>query len=87
MQLEGGKSILKLYNWSMYQLLIGAFPEYNWLPWRYMSSKDYWDEVGYAKGFLDAVATQLDIKNVSDWKKIKIEVRSIFRGVSEVKSK
>jgi hypothetical protein len=71
----GGACLIELYNNSPSQLLSKVFPDYNWLPWRFGTCpRNFWDDAKNQRNFMDWAATQLNIKEMSDWYKITAKV-------------
>lgn len=72
---SGGLGLIRLYKHSIHSLLSAVYPEHNWLPWKFRKGNaGYWDDIQRQKTFLDWAATQLNVKNVNDWLKIKKKV-------------
>jgi hypothetical protein len=66
------------YNNSMFQLLSSVYPDVNWLPWKFeRGPKNMWNDLSVQRQFLDSVAKQLNIKEMSDWYKISVQVKAI----------
>jgi hypothetical protein len=65
----------KAFDRSLYKLLTAAYPEFPWLPWKFSRPLDYWQDIEKAQLFIESIATKLNIKNISDWKNIKTEVK------------
>ena len=64
---------------SLQQLLATAYPEYEWLPWKFSEKpKHLWQDEGNKRKFIEWIATQLNIKDESDWYKVSTKVYSIF---------
>jgi hypothetical protein len=50
-------------------------PDFNWLPWKFgRIPTNYWSTLENQRQFLDSVAKQLGIKEMSDWYKVSAEV-------------
>lgn len=74
-RIESGTRLLRGYNGSMFRLLSGVYTEYPWLPFEFPAPKmQYWLDPSNWKLFLNAVGKQLNVKELSDWYKIKAEV-------------
>ena len=65
----GGLSLLmKKYKGDKSTLLSTVYPEYNWLPWRFLHTpKTFWDNKDNQKKFLEWAKEQLGIKEFEDW--------------------
>jgi hypothetical protein len=59
----------------MTQLLHGVYPEYDWLPWKFINSpKNMWKDEKTVNKLIDWSGKQLGIKNLSDWNNVSIKV-------------
>jgi hypothetical protein len=70
----GGGHLINLYDSSPHKLLSGLFPEYDWLPWR-LSPLNFWNDKKNQRKFMDWVAKELSITDMSDWFKVTNKVR------------
>ena len=71
----GGISLLDKYSGSLLLLLNHAYPNYEWLPWKFdKCPQNYWDDLKNQRKFMDWAATQLNIKEMEDWYKISLQV-------------
>jgi hypothetical protein len=60
-------------------MLSTVYPEYDWLPWKFVKCPhDYWDDLKNQRKFMDWVATQLNIKEMSDWYNVASQVSRII---------
>jgi hypothetical protein len=69
----GGGGLLKgpKYNGSPSLLISTAFPEHEWLPWKFdQVPKRFWDDSKNQRKFLDWVAKELNVKDHNDWYKV-----------------
>jgi hypothetical protein len=83
----GANSILTNFDNSPFHCLSSVYPDYNWLPWKFTQvPKNYWENVNNQKKFIDWAATQLNIKEMSDWYKVTRKVSHIC-GTSSVTNK
>jgi hypothetical protein len=65
--LKGGKSLLLKHN-TILSILSIAYPENEWLPWKFASCpKGFWDDTKNHRKFTDWAARQLNFKRASDW--------------------
>jgi hypothetical protein len=56
-------------------MLSTLYPDYNWLPWKFSKVPfNYWQDLKNHRKFLDWAATQLNVKEMSDWYKISQKV-------------
>lgn len=67
-----GYAILKAFGNSVSKMLMTAFPEINWVIWKFKSlPKSTWSELKknkeMQKSFVNFVAQELNIKNTDDW--------------------
>ncbi len=65
-------------NKSLPQLLTLVYPEYEWLPWRFQHPvpTGFWKDEGNQIKFVEWAGTQFQIKEMSDWYKITINVKN-----------
>jgi hypothetical protein len=72
----GGNTLLRThYNGSPSLLLSEVYPEYEWLPWKFvMCPFNFWDDPKNQRKFMEWAAKQLNIQNMSDWYKISNKV-------------
>ncbi len=74
----GGVTLLHKYSDSPYAMLSQNFPEYEWLPWKFIHSpNNFWSVMKNQKLFLNWASTQLNIKEMEDWYKITADVIKI----------
>ncbi len=64
---------------SYFDVLNEAYPEYEWLPWKFntFSSKTLIINSNKRQKYMEWIANQFNIKEMNDWYKIKAEVNSI----------
>ena len=73
--------MLKIKSGSLYQILSDVYPEYEWLPWRFIRTpKQFWDDPKNQRTFLEWAGKQLKIKEMSDWYKVITHVTASFLG-------
>ena len=71
----GGDSILRHNNFSPFQLLSTAYPDYNWLPWKFQKTpQKFWDNLKNQRNFMEWAGNELKIKEITDWYKITAKV-------------
>jgi hypothetical protein len=59
----------------MFTMLSTVYPEYKWLPWKFVKTKNnFTKEQSNHKELVDDLGKQLNIKELSDWYKITNEV-------------
>jgi hypothetical protein len=64
----GGASLLIEYNGSPSQLLNEVYPEYDWLPWKFVNTPNHiWTSEKTAQKFLEWAGTKLGVKEYKDW--------------------
>eukprot|EP01122_Echinamoeba_exundans_P014237 TRINITY_DN6400_c0_g1_i1.p1 TRINITY_DN6400_c0_g1~~TRINITY_DN6400_c0_g1_i1.p1 ORF type:complete len:587 (+),score=60.56 TRINITY_DN6400_c0_g1_i1:68-1762(+) len=62
------KSALRYYSGSMSDALQAAYPEHEWLPWRFSRTRaGYWDSQDAQKRFFEWAASQLGVSSLDDW--------------------
>ena len=58
-------------------LLSAAFPEYEWLPWKFNKCpRNFWDDLKNQRKFMDWAGKELGIKDMSDWYKVMQKVEN-----------
>jgi hypothetical protein len=63
-----GRTLLHLYNHSVYKILSSLFGEYRWKAWLFDSVPNgYWQNPIHQKEYLDWFALQMNIKTPEDW--------------------
>jgi hypothetical protein len=69
----GAGGILKKY--TLLQLLSHAYPEHEWLPWKFSQTpKNYWEDVNNQRKFMEWASKELNIKDMTDWYKVAVRV-------------
>jgi hypothetical protein len=66
-------------------MLAEVYTEYEWLPWKFhIIPKWFWDDANNLRKFLEWAGKELKIKDPSDWKHVKREVKntSLFLAYS-----
>ena len=77
---NGGNSILKQYG-SPYNVLKVAYPEYEWLEWRFQCvSTGFWDLEENHRRFFDWLGKQLGFHSVNDWNRLTREDVTMWKG-------
>jgi hypothetical protein len=70
----GGSSLFK-NNASLSLLLSEMYPDYEWLPWKFASRPhNFWDDMKNQRKFLDWIAKEQNVKDMSDWYDITFKV-------------
>jgi hypothetical protein len=70
----GGLALLNHHSRSIAKLLPYCYPEYNWEPWRFETAINIWTDLENQKKFLEMLVKELNIKDMSDWYKVKTKV-------------
>ena len=56
-------------------LLNNVYPEYNWLPWRFMgTANNFWDSPQNKRNYMDWLFNHLNFTHLDDWYTISKEV-------------
>ena len=56
---------------SYIDVLLEAYPEYDWLPWKFEKlPKYYWNNINNVRKFMDWAGKELNVKEMSDWYKV-----------------
>ena len=70
-----GDRFEKEFNASPTQLLSHAYPEHEWLPWKFEKCPNgFWNDVDNQRAFLTWAAKQLNVKDISDWYNVTYKV-------------
>lgn len=66
---HGGKGLIQYcYKDSPYQTLKTAYPEHEWIPWKFKTfNPHYWKDTKNHKKYLDWLGKQLKITHWNDW--------------------
>jgi len=68
----GGEILLKKYENSTSKLLMGVFPHFDWIHWRFSGlPKGYWDEKSNQKEYIDWLGRKLGFQKTEDWYRVK----------------
>jgi hypothetical protein len=66
---------LSIYKNSVSSLVPNVFPELNLFPWKFVhDTEKVWKDPANKRKFLEWAGSQLEIKDVNDWYRVKIEV-------------
>ena len=69
-----GTYLLQTRN-SYVDLLMEVYPEYNWLPWKFVQCpKNYWNDIENVRKYMNWAAIQLNVKDMSDWYNVSSQV-------------
>ena len=69
-----GLSLIKYYG-STTKAITSFYPDYNWLPWKFMQiPKGFWHDEKNIQNYMNWLSQQLNIKTIEDWYKITNEV-------------
>jgi hypothetical protein len=70
-----GARLVSKYNGSMYKLMSSVYPEYEWLPWRFVKSPhNFFVDNKNKRDFLDWAGKKLGIKELDDWYNVSLKV-------------
>ena len=60
----------------IHKLVTDAYPEYEWLPWRFNKCPfSYWNDLKNQRKFMDWAGKQLGIKDMNDWYNVNYKVK------------
>ena len=72
---RGAGNLLSKYRGSVVNLITNIYPEFDWLPWRFVQTqKGMWDNIINQKKFVQWAGDKLNIKEMSDWYKVSQQV-------------
>lgn len=64
------------YNNSPALLLAKVYPDYEWLPWKFSwCPRNHWEDIDNQRKYMNWLAKELHIKEMSDWYKIRQNVQ------------
>jgi len=70
---NGGGGLLRLYDNSLYALLVAVYPSSEWRPWRFAHTpKNSWKDPTIMTQVIKYVEKELKMKNGSDWNRVTI---------------
>ena len=83
---DGGKSLLKQYNNSIFHMLQALRPEYKWIPWNFSQvPRNFWKSKENVRSYLEAFAVK-DQNQVSyaanlylDYRKWTYQTKNAFK--------
>eukprot|EP01122_Echinamoeba_exundans_P005105 TRINITY_DN15281_c0_g1_i1.p1 TRINITY_DN15281_c0_g1~~TRINITY_DN15281_c0_g1_i1.p1 ORF type:complete len:579 (-),score=58.97 TRINITY_DN15281_c0_g1_i1:528-2264(-) len=68
---NNGLSMLIYHDQSAQKVLRFAFPDHDWLPWKFQNrSKNVFSDLNVLKQFMDWISKQLDISDFSGWYRV-----------------
>ena len=68
-----GNTILKYYNYSPYALMTTIYPDYEWLPWKFLHAPTkYWNYIENQRKYMNWLGKQLNVNKYEDWYKISV---------------
>ena len=71
-KLEGSYLLKKS---SFFEVLSEAYPEYDWLPWKFeQCPKNYWNDSKNVRKFMEWAGKELIVKEMSDWYNVSYSV-------------
>jgi hypothetical protein len=67
---NGSGLLATCYNSSCYKMLKSLFPEYEWLPWKFIYTPDnFWMNIDNHKIYMEWLFKELNYNDISDWYK------------------
>ena len=77
---EGGDTILKLYSSSMFKMLKGVYPNYDWsdFPYRIRIFSELSSSLSLQKNYMSFLFAKLKLKSIDEWRNIK---RKMFKEI------
>ena len=77
-----GSSLIKHYNESIINLIKSAYPNYNWLPWKFNHApKGFWSNENNVKEYMNWLSERLNIKTMEDWYRVTEKVNYSIKYV------
>eukprot|EP00026_Physarum_polycephalum_P013000 Phypoly_transcript_13357.p1 GENE.Phypoly_transcript_13357~~Phypoly_transcript_13357.p1 ORF type:complete len:301 (+),score=40.83 Phypoly_transcript_13357:162-1064(+) len=74
-----GHSLLKKYNYSPAEVVMGVFKDHLWLPWKFTKvSERFWDDKTNQKTFMKYLEVKLSFSKMEDW--YQIEARHFIKN-------
>lgn len=69
---EIGNTLLKIYGYNLYNMLSDIYPEYEWLPWKFVKAPgNFWKDIKNQRKFFDWVGKTLGVSNFDGWYSVK----------------
>jgi very-short-patch-repair endonuclease len=63
--------ISSYYNLSIQNMLKSIYPEYKWIPWKFISSpNNFWDKIENQRNYIKWLFKELKYEKIEDWYKI-----------------
>ena len=70
---------MQMHSKSLFKLLSGVYPEFEWLPWKFdKCPQNYWTDLRNQRKYMDWAAQEFEIKFMSDWYTISNKVIENF---------
>ena len=71
----GAKELLVRYNHSPIELISSVYEDFEWLPWQFKYNQtQYWNDFNNQKYFIDWIASEKEVKKMSDWYNVTAKV-------------
>ena len=81
---NGGGGLLALYKGSPYSLLRKVYPEYEFLPWRFLvTPRNIWKDLGVLKMAVQFLEKALKMNSRSDWHRVSVNELKSY-GLSQL---
>ena len=66
------------YGKSTTSFLTQMYPEYDWLPWKFVRCPNsYWEDINNQKKFINWAANELGVQSMSEWYNVSTQVNTI----------
>ena len=82
----GAGGLLEKYNSSLYNVLVSAYPEYDFLPWRFAQApKGSLNRPEVVRKAIKLCEEQLQVRSKEEWNRVSIEnLKEMGLGVEKV---
>jgi hypothetical protein len=72
------------YSGSTSLLLSEVYPEYDWLPWKFVNTPhNIWEDMKNQRKFMDWASKELNVNNISDWYNVSPQVTIATKSFSK----
>ena len=73
-----GRGILNVYEESPIKLITSFYPDYPWLPWKFNTAKNFWNNRENQINYMNWLYNELKMTSMEDWYHISKEVNLLF---------
>mmetsp|Transcript_3386 Transcript_3386/g.4649 ORF Transcript_3386/g.4649 Transcript_3386/m.4649 type:complete len:383 (+) Transcript_3386:107-1255(+) len=70
LQQNGGSGLLRIFNNSTYRALKEAYPEHNWVPWKFSTLPQQWTSDVNDSALITFISEKLHVSTLQDWYRV-----------------